>query len=281
MRGNVPENRLRRGVYLPAFGPFGDPAVIVDLAIRAEAAGWDGVFLWDHVVSDASPIADTWTTLGAVAAATHRILLGPTVTPLPRRRPWVVARQASTVSRLSEGRLVLGLGLGSDESGDLSRFGEETGVGVRSTMLDEGLTPVRAMWAGEPIDHSGGHYEVHLDATEPEAHPIPVWTAGSSLHPRVLARAAACDGIFPISDHTLPPEEVAGVVEALRRAGVDADRRHDVVVSGNASPAWERPNPDSVDLIAMAEAGATWWLESLIHFDPLDLSLQVVDAGPP
>ncbi len=69
------------------------------------------------------PIVDTWTALGAIAQATQRVLLGPTVTPLPRRRPWVVARQASTVSRLSGGRLVLGTGLGSDESGDFSRFG--------------------------------------------------------------------------------------------------------------------------------------------------------------
>src|SRR2546421_1218862 len=87
---------LRRGVYLPPFGPFGEPGVLVDLAVRAEAAGWDGVFLWDHVVTNAMPIADCWTTLAAIAMVTERIQLGPTVTPLPRRRPWIVARQAST-----------------------------------------------------------------------------------------------------------------------------------------------------------------------------------------
>src|SRR4051794_4281352 len=109
---------IRYGVYLPPFGPLGDPADLVDLAVRAEAAGWDGVFLWDHVLPARPPIADTWTVLGAIAQATERVLIGPMVTPLPRRRPWVVARQASTVSRLSRGRLVFGAGLGSDESGD-------------------------------------------------------------------------------------------------------------------------------------------------------------------
>jgi alkanesulfonate monooxygenase SsuD/methylene tetrahydromethanopterin reductase-like flavin-dependent oxidoreductase (luciferase family) len=277
----VTEKRLRRGVYLPPFGPFGDPNVIVDMAVRAEAAGWDGVFLWDHVVSDASPIADSWTTLGAVAAATRRILLGPTITPLPRRRPWVVARQASTVSRLSGGRLILGAGLGSDESGDFSRFGEQTDLRARSAMLDEGLDVLRAVWSGEACYHTGTHYDVHLEATAPEPHAIPVWIGSSTRHPLVIRRAATCDGIFPISDHTLTPEEVADVVEALRPTGVQADRPYDVAVSGNASSAWERPNPDGVDLAAMAEAGATWWMESLIHFDPLALSLQIVDAGPP
>jgi alkanesulfonate monooxygenase SsuD/methylene tetrahydromethanopterin reductase-like flavin-dependent oxidoreductase (luciferase family) len=277
----VTGNRLQRGVYLPPFGPFGDPNAIVDLAVRAEAAGWDGIFLWDHVVSDASPIADSWTTLGAVAAATRRILLGPTITPIPRRRPWVVARQASTVSRLSGGRLIFGAGLGSDESGDFSRFGERTDLGVRSSMLDEGLGVLRAVWSGEPQNHTGTHYHVHLEATESQPHPIPIWIASSTRHPLVIRRAASCDGIFPISDHTLTPQEVADIVEALRHAGVQADQRYDVVISGNASSAWERPNPDGVDLAAMAEAGATWWMESLIHFDPLALSLQVVDAGPP
>jgi len=116
---------LRHGVYLPLIGPFGDPQVLVNLAIRAEAAGWDGVFLWDHVVSDTAPIADCWTSLSAMATNTRTIMIGSTVTPLPRRRPWIIARQASTVSRLSGGRLVVGVGLGSDESGHFSRFGEE------------------------------------------------------------------------------------------------------------------------------------------------------------
>lgn len=275
------ESLMRRGLYLPLFGPFGDPNVVVDLTVRAEAAGWDGVFLWDHVVSDTPSVADPWTTLAAMAVATDRILLGPTVTPLPRRRPWVVARHASTVSRLSGGRLVLGAGLGSDEGGDFSRFGEPTGLGTRSAMLDEALTVVRAMWSGSSHDFTGAHYEVHVDAGTPEPHPIPVWIGCSARHPRVIARAIANDGIFPIADHTLRPDEIAGIVQSVRQAGLSAHRSFDVIVCGNASSAWERPNPDSVDLGATAKAGATWWLETLIHFDHLALSLEVVDAGPP
>lgn len=148
-------------------------------------------------------------------------------------------------------------------------------------MLDEGLGILRAVWSGQRLDHTGAHYAVNLEPVEPEPHPIPLWIASSTRHPRVLRRAVNHDGIFPISDHTLTPEEVADLVEMVRAAGVPADRRYDVVLAGNASPAWDRPNPDGVDLIALVEAGVTWWMESLIHFDPLELSLEVVDAGPP
>jgi alkanesulfonate monooxygenase SsuD/methylene tetrahydromethanopterin reductase-like flavin-dependent oxidoreductase (luciferase family) len=268
-------------VYLPPFGPFGDPAVLVDLAVRAEAAGWDGVFLWDHVVSEAMPIADPWATLGAIAHATQHLLVGPTVTPLPRRRPWVVARQASTVSRLSGGRLILGVGLGSDESGDFSRFGESTDLAVRASMLTEGLDIVRAMWSGDAVVHDGPHYRVTLEATTPEPHPIPIWMASSTHNPNVVRRAATCDGIFPHSDHTMTPDDVAEVISALHQAGRSDDHPYDVAIAGNASAAWEVPNPDNVDLRGLADAGATWWMESLIHFDPLEQSLEIVDAGPP
>jgi alkanesulfonate monooxygenase SsuD/methylene tetrahydromethanopterin reductase-like flavin-dependent oxidoreductase (luciferase family) len=214
------ENSLRYGVYLPPFGPSGHPAVLVDLAVRAEAAGWDGVFLWDHVVSDAMPIADPWTTLGAIAQATERVLLGPTVTPLPRRRPWVVARQASTVSRLSGGRLILGAGLGSDESGDFSRFGEPAGPRARSAMLDEGLDVVRAIWSGRPYGHDGRHYQVTLDEAPAEPHPIPIWIASSAGHPQVARRAGLAGATQGRPRRPRPGRHdlVAGVTDPLRPA---------------------------------------------------------------
>jgi alkanesulfonate monooxygenase SsuD/methylene tetrahydromethanopterin reductase-like flavin-dependent oxidoreductase (luciferase family) len=274
------QNALRYGLYLPPFGPFGDPAVLVDLAVRAEASGWDGVFPWDHLVREALPVADPWTALGAIAQATRDLRFGPMVTPLPRRRPWVVARHASTLSRLSGGRLILGTGLGSDESGDFSRFGEPTDKPTLSAMYDEGLEVARGVWSGRPFRHDGQHYHVTLGEGVPDPHPIPVWVASSTSHPRVIRRAATWDGIFPIRDNRTPaPDEVAGLLAALRRAGLPEGRAFDVAVAGNASPAWQEPV--TVDLAGLARAGVTWWMESLIHFDPLELSLEIVDAGPP
>ncbi|WP_239154941.1 LLM class flavin-dependent oxidoreductase [Amycolatopsis sp. FDAARGOS 1241] len=164
---------VRHGLYLPPFGPFGDPAVLVDLAGRAQAAGRDGVFLWDHVAAGVPPIAAPWTALGAIAQATRTIRLGPMVTPPARRRPWVLARQASTVSRLSGGRLVVGTGLGSDESGDFSRRGEP--LAERSARFDEALGRVRAIWTGEPVRRRGAHFRADLDGSAPEPRPIPIW----------------------------------------------------------------------------------------------------------
>lgn len=182
------------------------------------------MFLWDHVATAFPPIADTWTALTAIAQATHRLLLGPMVTPLPRRRPWVVARQASTVSRLSGGRLVLGAGLGSDESGDFSRFGEPTGPARRSSMLDEGLDVLKAVWSGEAVERDGPHYAVVLDASARELHRIPIRVAATTDYPKVLRRAAACDGIFLHLGRTPTAEDVADVATSVA-AGIRLRRR--------------------------------------------------------
>ena len=143
-RGAVPCSvaAVRRGLSLPIFDELADPATLAALAVRAEQRGWDGVFLWDHVIYRAPVTAatDPWIALAAIAAATERIELGPMVTPLARRRPWIVARQAVALDQLSGGRFVLGVGLGLDSSGgELSRFGEQTDDRARAAMLDEGL----------------------------------------------------------------------------------------------------------------------------------------------
>ena len=98
---------MRHAIFVPNFGVFSDPVLVADLAARSESAGWDGWFLWDHFVyrKGDEPAADPWLTLAAVAVGTSRIRLGPLVTPLPRRRPWNVARQAATLDHLSGGRV--------------------------------------------------------------------------------------------------------------------------------------------------------------------------------
>jgi alkanesulfonate monooxygenase SsuD/methylene tetrahydromethanopterin reductase-like flavin-dependent oxidoreductase (luciferase family) len=272
---------LRFGLYLPPFGPLADPVSLVDLARRAETAGWDGVFLWEQVVAgDRFAVADPWVTLGAMASATDRILLGTMVSPLPRRRPWVLARQAGTVSRLSNGRCVLGVGLGADDHGDFGRFGEELNLAARARMTDESLQVIDAVWSGLPTKHDGRYYQVDLPEGVAEPHRIPVWVAGRLPEVRAAHRAARRDGVMLIgSDQEPKPEQIAGAVRALRDNGLAEGRPFDVAVAGNASHAWEEPK--HVDLGGLAQAGATWWMESLIHYDPLDLTLAVVDAGPP
>ena len=144
---------MRTGLFLPIFGELSDPRVSAGLAAEAEEAGFDGVFVWDHVQyrAPATHVADAWITLAAMALATERVRIGPLVTPLPRRRPHVVARQATGIDQLSGGRLVLGVGTGRDSARELSAFGEELDDGTRGAMLDEALDVVRALWSGDEV----------------------------------------------------------------------------------------------------------------------------------
>src|SRR4051812_23640585 len=133
---------VRSGLSLPIFDELADPRLLAELAAAAEEAGWDGVFVWDHVYyrPPVTSVTDPWTALACIAMSTETVLLGPMVTPIARRRPHVLARQAVAVDVVSGGRLVLGAGLGLDASGkELSRFGEEVDDRTRAAMLDEGL----------------------------------------------------------------------------------------------------------------------------------------------
>src|ERR1700730_5324126 len=149
---------MRYAMFLPNFGPFGDARVIADLAARAESAGWDGFFIWDHMVvstNEAFPVADPWVALAAAATATSRVRLGALVTPLSRRRPWKVARETVTLDHLSGGRLIFGAGLGgSAAEGFATEFddlGEQADLRARAGMLDEALEIIAGLWSGEPF----------------------------------------------------------------------------------------------------------------------------------
>src|SRR5262245_36792420 len=119
---------MRYAISIPNFGDWADPRTIVSLAHDAETSGWNGFFLWDHIRFSAAPVPvqDPWVLLAAIATSTERLVIGPMVTPLPRRRPWVVARQAGASDHLSNGRMLLGVGLGEPRDVELGAFGEPT-----------------------------------------------------------------------------------------------------------------------------------------------------------
>jgi alkanesulfonate monooxygenase SsuD/methylene tetrahydromethanopterin reductase-like flavin-dependent oxidoreductase (luciferase family) len=125
---------MRSGLFFPLFDDLADPMLVARLSAEAEEAGWDGVFVWDHIRwrEPVVDVADPWITLAAIASTTQAIRIGPMVTPLARRRPAKVARETATLDRLSEGRLIMGVGLGSD------RFGHEyTGPRPRIDRLEQ------------------------------------------------------------------------------------------------------------------------------------------------
>jgi len=146
---------MKFGIYLPNFGPYGDARVLADMAASAEQAGWDGFFIWDHIARYWTvDVLDAWVALSAVAMRTERLNMGAMVTPLARRRPWKVAREAVSLDRLSNGRLILGVGLGSSGGADVEwgNFGEEMNLKKRAGLLDEGLAIINGLWSWAVAD---------------------------------------------------------------------------------------------------------------------------------
>ncbi|KAB2349467.1 LLM class flavin-dependent oxidoreductase [Actinomadura rudentiformis] len=258
---------LRSALWLPPFDELADPRTVVRLAAEAEAAGWHGVFLWDHLFwrAPVQQVADPWITLAAVAATTEHLRFGPMVTPLARRRPAKVAKETATLDVLSNGRLTLGVGLGSDRfAGELSKTGEQLDDRERGQMLDESLEILTAAWSGEPVHHHGRHTTVDgvRFLPRPVQRPgVPVWAAGFPRNIKPLRRAALYDGFFPINlDH---PDHVAEVVTTINPLRPNPAMPYDIAIA----------LPPGTDLAPYAKAGATWWLT---EFDPDELTLDAV-----
>jgi len=265
---------VRFGLTLPPFNELADPAALVLLAREAEAAGWDGFFLWDHIRhrSPAAEVADPWVALGAIAANTEDIVIGPMVTPLARRRPQIVAKQTTTVDHLSRGRLVLGVGLGLDGGGrELSAFGEEMNDRRRAGMLDESLSVIEQLWSGSTVYHHGEHYTVDGVGFLPpslQQPRIPVWVAARWPHRRPLLRAARWDGLFPIDlEH---PKQLREMLDAVAEERGTLDG---FAVALHAFPGTD-PEP-------WALAGATWWLARIESGDTTADVRTVIEAGAP
>jgi alkanesulfonate monooxygenase SsuD/methylene tetrahydromethanopterin reductase-like flavin-dependent oxidoreductase (luciferase family) len=279
---------MQFAVDLPPFGPFSDANLVAQLAQEAEDAGWDGFFLWDHInyrleeSSEPVAIGDPWIHLAAIALRTTTIKLGPMVTPLPRRRPWRLARETVTLDHLSNGRLILGVGLGGDADGEYSDFGEPTDARVHGAMLDEGLAILTRLWSGEEVSYQGQRYHlspVRFLPTPVQTPRIPIWVAGIWPHQKPFRRAAQFDGVYPQQHGSaLTPEvfrDILTFIQTQRTPTTPFEALAYGLTSGTDHAG------DAAQVAAFAEAGATWWLE---HFDPQQSVEQVrqrIRQGPP
>lgn len=267
---------MRAGIVLNA----GDPLAQAELAARAEAAGWDGVFTWDAIAIGDMDIYDPWALLASWAVVTSRVTLGAIVFAPTRRRPWKVAREATTIDHLSRGRLVLPVGLGALDDRGFGNVGEAIGTRERAARLDETLAILDGLWSGEPFEHHGEQYDVGPMTFRPrpvQRPRIPVWVAVRAESERSLARALRWDGAIL---QTMDLGEVHAAVERVRAGRLEAGRSEpfEVIVQGStpldraAATAAARP---------YADAGATWWVEAdWEHATPATL-LARVTAGPP
>jgi len=267
---------VRHAVYVPPFATFGDVNLMVDLAREAEQAGWDGFFLWDHLLyQDDVPFVDAWIALAAIATATEHIRLGPLITPLPRRRPWKVARESTTLDHLSAGRLVLGVGLGIDFWREFGGFGGEAGDDAeRAALLDDGIEIITRLWSGESVAYQGSRLRVAGVRFLPpplQTPRIPIWSAVLwPPRPGPVRRAARCDGVVPFRpDGPMTPDNVRDLRAAIELERAD-DSPFDICLHGPPEQASE-----------FAAAGATWFMMSFYPEEPLAEVRRIIERGPP
>jgi alkanesulfonate monooxygenase SsuD/methylene tetrahydromethanopterin reductase-like flavin-dependent oxidoreductase (luciferase family) len=266
---------MRFGLDLPNFGDFSDVRLIAEIASAAEASGWDGVFIWDHIARSTAfppglPFADVTVALTAIALATERVRFGTLVTPLPRRRPHKVAREFASLDQLSGGRVILGVGLGSPADSEYEAFGEDSDPRQRADVLDESLEVITALWKGQPVHHDGARLQVRTDAflPRPVQEPrIPIWVGARwPAKPRPLRRAAAWDGFMPTApsgsdEKGFEPDHVAEMRETI-------GPERDLAIMP----------PEGRDPAEYKEAGATWLIEVATD---RETALRNANEGPP
>jgi probable F420-dependent oxidoreductase len=274
---------MQYALNLPTGGVCGDPRILAEFASRAERAGWDAVLLEDYIVYQGHqdwPACDPWVALAAMALSTERIRLGTEVTPLPRRRPWKLARETVSLDHLSNGRLILAVGSGDPNDPGFSHLGEVTDRRQRGEMLDEALDVLTGLWSGEPFSYQGAHYQVREITFLPrpvQTPRIPIWVGGALPHRRPLRRAARWDGVCPYreGDH-LTPDDVQEVRRTVQQHR-SPDAAFDVVIGGRArGDDWDQ---ERATIQALATAGATWWVEWIRPAD-YEAMRRAINAGP-
>jgi len=263
--------------------PRGDARTAAELAYLAEGAGWDGFFVWEPVWG-----IDAWVSLTAAAMRTERIRLGTMLTPLSRMRPWKLASETATLDQLSNGRVILSVGLGAVNTG-FAAFGEVTNRRTRAELLDEGLDVLTGLWRGQPFRYAGKHYHVEPTTFEVPLPPvqqprIPIWVVGAWPRPKSMRRVLRYDGLLPmVLDENGNVRQATPDDLRAMRAYVAAHRVEttpfDVVVEG-VTPG-DDPNAGAAVVRPWEEAGATWWIEAPWETPNLAEVEKRIRQGPP
>lgn len=271
---------MRYGVVLPQ----GDARMAAEAAYQAEQAGWEAFFMWDPVWG-----IDPWVGLAAAAMRTERIRLGTMITPISRCRPWQLASQTATLDHLSNGRVILSVGLGAIDTG-FAEFGEQTDRKLRAELMDEGLDILTGLWRGQPFSYSGKHYTIrptsfHVPPPPVQQPRIPIWMVGAWPSENSMGRAIRYDGLLPnkIDPHTHQAGPAS--IEDVRamRTWVTAHRPEgapfELIVEGQTSG--DDPAKAAAQVKSWAEAGATWWIEARWEDPSFEMLLARIRQGPP
>lgn len=262
---------MKFAIYIPNFGDdYADVRLVAEVAYEAEAAGWDGFFIWDHIGENWGqlPVSDSTVMLTAIALQTTSIKVGPLVTPLPRRRPWKLAREIATLDQMTGGRMVLGVGIGGGR--EFAAYREPEDDKIRGEMLDEGIEILTRLWSGRQVDFKGRYYELQdvLYLPRPIQQPrVPIWVAGRWPNKKPMCRAARWDGVFPIGNHLQLNEQLSDTairdcLHYIKAQQPDhPDHPYDVIHLGLLSG--KDLALDVAITETYADAGVTWWLENI------------------
>jgi alkanesulfonate monooxygenase SsuD/methylene tetrahydromethanopterin reductase-like flavin-dependent oxidoreductase (luciferase family) len=265
---------VKAGIVITA----GDPRTQAELAAEAEAAGWDGVFTWDGIAIGLTDTYDPWVVMAAMAMRTSRVTLGAILTPPARRRPWKLAREAMTVDRLSNGRLVLPVGLGTLDDGAFGNVGEPTEGRIRAERLDESLAILEGLWSGEPFAFEGKHYRfgpMTFRPTPVQRPRIPIWVVAIHGSERSMARALRYDGIVAQVED---PAGIADLADDVARQRPPGARPFEIVAQGQTPPDRAR----ATEIVSpIAAAGATWWIDADWDGSTVETVRSRIAAGPP
>ncbi len=276
---------MRYGFIIPG----GDVRTIIELASEAEAAGWDGVFYYDAIyIEGAGPMYDPWVVLTAIAMRTERVRVGAILTPLSRRRPWKVARETVTLDHLSNGRLILPVGLGALDDGGFTKVGEATDRKTRAQLLDEGLAILTGLWSGQPFSFHGQHHNVEEMTFLPppvQSPRIPIWVVGAWPRMKSMQRVLRYDGLLSAKMNAdgsyaeVTPEDIQAM-----KAYVTEHRTQttpfDIVMEGE-TPGDNREQAAEI-VRSYAEAGITWWMEARWGSPTrVDEARKRIKRGPP
>lgn len=274
--------------------PFGNARLASEFARAAERAGWDGFFVWEGVWGE-----DAWISLAACAMVTQTIRLGTLLTPPSRRRPHKLAMETASLDRLSNGRVILAVGLGAvyDKSG-WDEFGEVTDKKLRAERMDEALDIITRLWQGEPFTYQGKHFRAQIPIFSQPLPPaqkprIPIWVVGAVNREKSLKRILKYDGFLPtlVADSGDTSPEVGGsfTPEQLRRAVDWLLARREISAPLDVIIEQQTPGDDTVRareiLSPWQDTGATWHIESMWNVtDSADGQQEIlhrIQQGPP
>lgn len=265
--------------------PKGDARTAAEFAQEAEAASWDGFFVWEPVWG-----VDAWVSLTAAAMRTGHIRLGTMITPVSRMRPWKLASETAALDNLSNGRVILSVGLGAVDTG-FAAFGEVTDRKTRAELLDEGLEVLTGLWRGQPFNYQGKHYQIKETSFQSPPPPvqqphIPIWVVGAWPREKSMRRALRYDGLLPnvmgedgVVRMGPPTHDEMRAIKAYVEQNREGTTPFDIIMEG------ETPGDDpdqAADIVReWSEAGATWWVEAMWAAPQLEDVLARIQQGPP